>query len=649
MFISYSFKRALPWLPFGIIAANTLLVPVGQADEAMEIIAVNGTRYQDDSVLALSHTGQSLTVISRDMIVSAGAVDINEILNQFVPGLFANGRNGRHTDTDYSLQGSRPVDILWLLDGNRLNNRLYGSTYTDSINPMMIERIEVIKGAQGLIYGSDAIAGVVNIITRDSHGEQGGEVNLSADTLTSYDLGAYVSGGSDTLSYSLSGSSSQSDGYAFWEDDEYSPVAAEDKDRGYRMMNIGGKLNWQPSAQHKITLFGQYNNGVLERPLAYSAIVSENERKQTLAWLGWQYQATDKLSLETRLHYQNWDSYYSEITLEPDGSMTIPYRDAYWGFTDKGAKVSGRYQADSGDSWLGGIEWQSYYGADEVMELQAPTDDTKAAFLQYKPHFSALPGTVLALGLRYNRLANNEDKWVASLGLEQELGQNWQLKAAVGNGFRQPTSSELWAKVGTLGNPELESEESINTNLTLVYQGNFTFSVEAYWRETDNLVDKREIATNVWQYANLDGKVRGQGVDIQYIMNPAQGWQLELSGSYNRARERGKDQQIERIPQYMGFARLSWDATDSLNLYLQGRYVGEFTDYGLKASDYLLTGIGADWWLTASQNQQLTLRIDNLFDEDNTSAIFKHGHKAEYPIPTLGAPRTAQLIYRYLF
>ncbi|MFW8341545.1 hypothetical protein ACOICY_28860, partial [Klebsiella pneumoniae] len=72
MFISYSFKRALPWLPFGIIAANTLLVPVGQADEAMEIIAVNGTRYQDDSVLALSHTGQSLTVISRDMIVSAG-------------------------------------------------------------------------------------------------------------------------------------------------------------------------------------------------------------------------------------------------------------------------------------------------------------------------------------------------------------------------------------------------------------------------------------------------------------------------------------------------------------------------------------------------------------------------------------------------
>lgn len=132
-------------------------------------------------------------------------------------------------------------------------------------------------------------------------------------------------------------------------------------------------------------------------------------------------------------------------------------------------------------------------------------------------------------------------------------------------------------------------------------------------------------------------------------MNPAQGWQLELSGSYNRARERGKDQQIERIPQYMGFARLSWDTTDSLNLYLQGRYVGEFTDYGLKAGDYLLTGIGADWWLTASQNQQLTLRIDNLFDEDNTSAIFKHGHKAEYPIPTLGAPRTAQLIYRYLF
>ncbi|MFQ6370278.1 TonB-dependent receptor plug domain-containing protein [Shewanella sp. YIC-542] len=631
------------------IILGTMSTPAVFADEAMEIISINGNRYQDDSIVAGSHTGQSLTVISHDMIVEAGAVDINEILNQFVPGLYANGRNGRHTDTDYSLQGSRPVDILWLVDGNRLNNRLYGSTYTDSINPMMIERIEVIKGAQGLIYGSDAIAGVVNIITRDSRNEAAGEINLSADTLSSYDLGTWLSGGNDELNYSLSGSSSQSQGYAFWDDEEYSPVAAMDKDRGYRMMNLGGKINWRPSEQHKFTLFTQYNNGVLERPLAYSAIVSENERKQTLAWLGWNYQLSERLTLDTRVHYQNWDSYYSEVTQEADGTTALPYRDAYWGFTDKGARISAHYESAEGDTLLSGVEWQSYYGADEVMELVAPTDETQAAFVQYKPRFTALPDTALALGVRYNHLANGENKWVASLGLEQQLNQQWQLKAAVGNGFRQPTAAELWAKVGTLGNPDLESEQSINTNLTLFYQGDSTLSIEAYWRETDNLVDKREISTNVWQYANLDGKVRSQGVDVQYQVQPVKDWHLELSGSYNRSREKGQDEQIERIPEYMGFAKVAWDASNSVNLWLQGRYIGEFTDYDMKAGDYVVTSLGVQWWLSNSQDQQLTLRVDNLFDSDNTSSIFKHGHKAEYPIPTLGAPRTAQLIYRYLF
>lgn len=81
-------------------------------------------------------------------------VDAQQAMQMKVPGLFVASRGGPFSYMDISLQGSRNADILLLVDGVRINNRLYSGTMSDTLPASMIESIEVNKGGQGLFYGT---------------------------------------------------------------------------------------------------------------------------------------------------------------------------------------------------------------------------------------------------------------------------------------------------------------------------------------------------------------------------------------------------------------------------------------------------------------------------------------------------------------
>src|SRR5690606_7112120 len=107
--------------------------------------------------------------------------DVAQSLEMLVPGLHLTTRHGAFSYIDLSLQGSRSSDVLWTVDGVRINNRLYNSTGpTDTLPSSMIERIEVLKGGQGLLYGTQAIAGVANVVTRGFSNEPDGGMTLGA-------------------------------------------------------------------------------------------------------------------------------------------------------------------------------------------------------------------------------------------------------------------------------------------------------------------------------------------------------------------------------------------------------------------------------------------------------------------------------------
>ena len=108
-----------------------------------------------------------MQTITAAQIQNGGYYDVAQALQALVPGLFLTPKAGPFDYVTASLQGSRTNEILWLVDGVRISNRLYnGTTPLDTIPAHMVERIEILEGGQGLFYGTQAVAGVINVVTK---------------------------------------------------------------------------------------------------------------------------------------------------------------------------------------------------------------------------------------------------------------------------------------------------------------------------------------------------------------------------------------------------------------------------------------------------------------------------------------------------
>jgi vitamin B12 transporter len=112
-----------------------------------------------------------------------------------VPGLHLTTQAGAFSYVNVQMQGSRSSDILWTMDGVRINNRLYnGTSPADTLPAGMIERTEVLKGSHGLMYGTQAIAGVINVVTRGFSATTDGSVTVGTGSHGLQRINGYVRG-----------------------------------------------------------------------------------------------------------------------------------------------------------------------------------------------------------------------------------------------------------------------------------------------------------------------------------------------------------------------------------------------------------------------------------------------------------------------
>src|SRR5690606_3381571 len=134
-----------------------------------------------------------------------------------------------------SLQGSRNQEILWLIDGVRITNRLYnGTSPLDTVPAHMIERIEVLKGGQGIFYGTQSVGGVVNIVTKSMQQEADGQVSASTNTNSGYGVNGYYRDGNEQFQFVAYASRDEADGYQPYRDSDFE-ASATDRDRSYEV------------------------------------------------------------------------------------------------------------------------------------------------------------------------------------------------------------------------------------------------------------------------------------------------------------------------------------------------------------------------------------------------------------------------------
>jgi outer membrane cobalamin receptor len=170
-----------------VVACGIAAISVGsaqaQSDSSLDEVVVTAKRLEEEIPKQLAQYGTHVDVITAGQIKNGGYIDVASALQALAPGLYISSQNGPFDYVQVSLQGSRTEDVLWLVDGIRINNRLYpGTTPLDTIPAYMIERIEVLDGGQALFYGTQAVAGAVNIVTKAFTDTPDGAVSVGGDT-----------------------------------------------------------------------------------------------------------------------------------------------------------------------------------------------------------------------------------------------------------------------------------------------------------------------------------------------------------------------------------------------------------------------------------------------------------------------------------
>ena len=160
----YTAKRLR--LAFAAVVAASVPAQSAQAAEIEEIVILRN-RLEETIPQDLARYGNRVEVITAERVEQGGFIDITQTLQMLVPGLHFRPKNGQFDYFEASLQASRHSEILWLIDGVRIINRLYnGTSPLNTVPGHMVERIEVPKGGPGIFYGTQSVEGVVNIVTK---------------------------------------------------------------------------------------------------------------------------------------------------------------------------------------------------------------------------------------------------------------------------------------------------------------------------------------------------------------------------------------------------------------------------------------------------------------------------------------------------
>ena len=198
--------------------------PPARAEDALDLVTVTANRLEEELPQELAKSGTRVDVISAAQIKNEGSVDVAAALQMLAPGLYINPKNGPFDYVRASFQGSRTGDILWLVDGIRVNNRLYnGTTPLDTLPASIVDRIEVIEGGQALFYGTQAVAGAVNIVTKQFSDQPDGSLSVAADTIHDRHFDGYVRDAIGNNQFVIYGSDDKSSGFQPFRSSDYQP------------------------------------------------------------------------------------------------------------------------------------------------------------------------------------------------------------------------------------------------------------------------------------------------------------------------------------------------------------------------------------------------------------------------------------------
>ena len=633
---------------------------VAQNAGEIEQVTVVSKRLEESLPQQLATSGSRVTVVTAADIRKGGYNDLGQVLQYTVPGLYLNMVGGQFSYADVSLQGGRSGDVLWLVDGVRVNNRLYASTLPlDTLPAHMIERIEVLEGGQSLFYGTQAISGVINVITKEFTDQTGGEVDVGLDENDGKHASAYLRGEIGGNHVVLYGSYDDGDGYQPFRDQDYQP-SATDRKRGYDVRSGGIKFMRDFTENVRFSATYQHTNADIE--LLYPMWVNKNvnSRNEELVSAKLDWKVSDSVDLYVKGYYHDWDTHYTTLfnSLTDPGTIEVDSDNLFWGFDDRGVNALLRLQSGKGFDYYLGYDMQKYGGRDEVLLIADHRETTQAFFGQVRTNEDWSKSLHLSAGLRYNSPSDAESSTIWTVAGKYDINPNLFVRGLVGTSFKLPTAEELYAiDPFELGDPNLKPEKARNANVSigggmaLATGGSFSWELIGFFRNVTDLISTETNDDGVDVFLNVPGKVKVRGE--QLALSTGLGTMFTARASYtHNSSEDPSGAQISRIPKSLIQAGLDFaqpggqfGASAVLN------HVGDVASSGTAYGNYSVVDFSARYFFDQDKHHRVGVRLENAFDKvyGRPGTGRRDLDDSPYTVINVGTPRTWSVSYSYTY
>ena len=578
-------SKKLTLLSTALLVATALLAQQDTSTHPLDEVVVTANKIAQKQ----STTGKVVTVISKEQIEKSGGKTVSQLLNEQAGIVITGALQPLGSPLTLNMNGALSGHTLVLIDGIPVSDPSDVNNNFDltSIPLNGVERIEILKGAQSTLYGSDAVAGVINIITQKRNSAKPLNVNatVAQGNQNTFRGNVQVYGTQKKVSYNAGYAKLSTDGFATGYDSTGKGNFRKD---GYTGDNANASILFQPSKEWDIKAFTKYSQYKAGFAGAFSNADNYTTNYNFLTGTGFQFK---KELITLTGNYQ-----YNTVARN---LLTKYGLDAYKSYSDFG-EVYANIKLGKGFSLLSGVDYR-YGHMNQPYATDTSIHQTSfySSLLYNSNHFN------VEFGGRYNSNSRYGNNNTFTLNPSYTINDHFRVFGSIASGFKAPTLYQLYAGFGS-GNINLQPEKSINYEVGFQEQyTGFSDRLVLFYRDLTDAIDYNN---NTYQYFNYASQtVRG----IQYEVNIKPTQQLTLTGNYTfisasqntESRVTNADTSYNyslRIPKHTANITIGYQVTPSLSVSVSGKYVSKRYDavYGLPdvtLDSYTLFGASAQY------------------------------------------------------
>lgn len=588
---------------------------------AINEVVVTGTRSETD----VRHLPMTVSVVGRPQLEASQQASVLPVLNSQVPGFFSTSRGvmGYGVATGASGQmslrgiggpaqaGLPTTGLLVLIDGHPQYMGLMGHPIADAYQTMMAERVEVLRGPASVLYGSNAMGGVINIVTRKMQ-EDG--VNTSINI----GAGSYGTLQTEATNRSRKGRFSSTVTASYNRTDGHRADMGFEQYGGYAKLGYDFTDNWKLWGDVNITHFNATNPGAVTRPYI------DNDQRITRGMTSFALENHYEKTSGALSFFYNWGDHWINDGYQP-GGKPLDYRfnsnDQMLGvswyqslqlFKGNRVTVGADYFHFGGEAWNKFSDGHRETSADKSLNEVAGYVDFRQDIVTW---------LTLNAGARVDHHSQTGTEFIPQVGLAFHLPKDAEIKAMASKGFRNPTIREMY--MFPPQNPDLKPEKLWNYELSFsqrLMENRLSYGVNVFYINGENLILRLPNPAGSGMLNQNSGEIENWGAEanIGYRFNST--WGVTANYSWLHMENPVLASPEHKLYGGVNFRKGRWSASTGIQ-YVKGLYTD--LDAGTKENFVLWDMQGS---FKATHYLSLYVRGENLLAQ-------RYEIIAGYPMP----------------